>query len=560
VSAYYHDAAAALVVDGQVIAAMQEERFTRIKNDASLPFHAAEACLSVAGLNADDLDEVVFYENPYSKLERVLISNLRTFPMSWKQFPLALGAQLGTKLWVLDQLAEGLGVPRAKVGFRSHHESHAASAFLPSPFEEAAVLTVDGVGEHDTTVMWRGQGSELTALGSLEYPHSLGLLYAGLTAYCGFMVNEGEYKVMGLSSFGQPRFREQFDKLIRLSADGSFELGLEYFAYMTDPALGFGPKLEQLLGPRRPVGRPWDLDSAEDRRFADVAATLQQVTEEALLGLCAELRRQTDASALCLAGGVALNAVANARLLRDSGFDRIWVQPAAGDAGAALGAAMLGSVALGDGRTQLDTMALGTAIDAGRGQAVARSLGLVAERVDQPANVAAELLGRERIVAVANGRFEFGPRALGQRSLLANPAGAQTRDHLNRLVKHREPFRPFAPAVLADRTPAWFDGEENDMTPYMTTVLDVRADKRDELRAVTHVDGTARLQTVRQPASMMRGVLESLERRTGSPVVLNTSLNGPGEPICATETDALGFFVAHRVDALLLDDVLVTRP
>ncbi|HUJ63852.1 MAG TPA: carbamoyltransferase N-terminal domain-containing protein, partial [Kofleriaceae bacterium] len=321
ISGEYHDAAAALVVDGAIVCAIQEERLSRIKNDPSLPLHAARACLAHAGLAAGDLDRVVFYEDPVEKLERVLVSTLRSYPRALRQFPRALGAQLGGKVWVVDRLAEQLGVARDKVGSTGHHRAHAASAFYTSAYPSAAVLTVDGVGEATSTALWRGDEHALVELGRIEFPHSLGLLYAGLTAYLGFEVNEGEYKVMGLAAYGTPTRRDEFAKIIQLHDDGTFELGLPYFAYLADAELGFGPALERLLGPRRPAHRPWDLEhSAEDRAYADIAATLQQVTEDALLALARAARERTGETALCLAGGVALNAVANARLERESGF------------------------------------------------------------------------------------------------------------------------------------------------------------------------------------------------------------------------------------------------
>ncbi|MBX3233915.1 MAG: hypothetical protein KF837_41715, partial [Labilithrix sp.] len=331
VSAHYHDAAAALVVDGRLVAAMQEERFSRIKNDAAIPVQAARACLQMAGLTAGDLDAVVYYEDPFAKLERVLVWLLQGFPRTARQFPRAIADQLGSKLWVLDQIAERIGIERTKVTHADHHRCHAASAFFLSPFAKAAVLTVDGVGEHATTALWKGEGSSLERISEIRFPHSIGLLYGALTAYLGFEVNEGEYKVMGLAAFGTPKYRDEFRELFLPGAHGSFELGLPYFTYDTGAEVGFSPRMESLLGPRRPVGRAWDLSTEEDRRYADVAATLQAVTEEALLALAAEARRRVEgADALCLAGGVALNAVANARLLRDSGFGRVFVQPAAG--------------------------------------------------------------------------------------------------------------------------------------------------------------------------------------------------------------------------------------
>jgi carbamoyltransferase len=562
VSAFYHDSAAALVVDGRVIAAMQEERFSRIKNDAALPIKAAQACLRAGGIEAGALDAVVYYEDPFAKLERVLVWLLRTFPRSVGQFPRALADQLGSKLWVLDRIAEELGVAREKVESSEHHKCHAASAFLLGPFDKAAVLTVDGVGEDATTTIWKGEGSSLTSLAKLSFPHSLGLLYGAVTAYLGFEVNEGEYKVMGLAAFGTPRYRTEFESLFTMAADGSFELNLPYFAYDTGSDVGFSPRMETLLGPRRPVGRSWDLDGDEsDRRYADIAATLQAVTEDALLALAKEARRRTGADALCLAGGVALNAVANARLLREAGFARVSVHPAAGDAGGALGAAILGSIARGDARPKpLASAALGEEVDAAIADTTARALGLSPSRVSDPARVVAEHLDRKRIVAVCAGRFEWGPRALGQRSLLALPSDPSVRERLNRVIKRREPFRPFAPAVCSARATELFDDAPNDMTPFMTTVCPVREAARDRLAAVTHVDGTARLQTVTpESAAFLDAVLAYVTKMTDTPVVLNTSLNGPGEPIVASATDALAFFTAHPVDVLVMGDLVLER-
>ncbi|MDB4996773.1 MAG: Nodulation protein nolO [Myxococcaceae bacterium] len=562
ISAYYHDAAAALVVDGRIVAAMQEERFSRIKNDASLPAQAARACLRLGGLAPGDLDAVVYYEDPFAKLERVLVWLLRNFPRSYSQFPRAMAEQLGSKLWVLDGIAEAVGVDRAKVTSSDHHKCHAASAFFTSPFESAAILTVDGVGEHATTTIWKGEGKELTALAHIDFPHSLGLLYGALTAYLGFEVNEGEYKVMGLAAFGTPRFKDEFRSLLTLRDDGSFELGLPFFAYDTGSNVGFAPKMEKLLGPRRPIGRAWDLENdASDRRYADIAATLQAVTEDALLSLAREARRRTESDALCLAGGVALNAVANARLLRDAGFGRVAVHPAAGDAGGALGAAILGALERGDPRpASLASAALGEDIDVAAADSLARALGLTPERVADPAATAAEHLQRGAIVAVCEGRFEWGPRALGQRSLLALPSDPKVRERLNRVIKRREPFRPFAPAVPADRASTWFDDAPSDLTPFMTTVCRVRDDAKERLAAVTHVDGSARVQTVTSAsAPFLDEVLAAVGKGSGVPIVLNTSLNGPGEPIVASATDALGFFVGYPVDAMLIGDLLLVR-
>jgi carbamoyltransferase len=562
ISAYYHDAAAALVVDGRVVAAMQEERFSRLKNDPALPRQAAAACLTLGAIAPGDLDAVVFYENPYAKLERVMTSMARDFPRTFGQFPRAIGSQLGSKLWVLDQIAEAVGVERRKVRFVDHHESHAASAFLLSPYREAAVLTVDGVGEKATTALWRGSDASLSCFGSLEFPHSLGLLYAAFTAYLGFEVNEGEYKVMGLAAHGAPRFRAEMDRIVRLETDGSFRLEPRFFAHTTDRDVGFSPALERLLGPRRPPGRPFDLAAnAEDRRAADVAASLQQVTEEALLGLARAARARTGLPALCLAGGVALNAVANARIAREAGFEEVFVPPAAGDAGGALGAALLGSRDLHDPRPPaLATAALGEAFDGGAAVDLARALGLSPVDAPDPAAAVAARIAAGQVVAVCRGRFEWGPRALGQRSLLADARRAQSRERLNRVVKQREPFRPFAPAVTAAATPTYFEGAPNAMTPFMTTVARVVPERAAALPAVVHVDGTARVQTVTaESAPDLAAILAAVERETGTPIVLNTSLNGAGEPIVAGPVDALAFFLQHPVDAMLIGDALLER-
>jgi len=561
ISAYYHDAAAALVVDGQLVAAIQEERLSRIKHDPGLPISAALACLAHAGLQPGDVDRVAFYEEPFAKLERVLVHLLRHLPRTWRSFPRALASQLGSKLWVLDQLSESLAVPRDRVVTCEHHRSHAASAFLVSPFQDAAVLVVDGVGEAHATTLWHGQGHTLRPLASVDFPHSLGLLYAGLTAYLGFAVNEGEYKVMGLAAWGRPRLRDEFTKIVRLHQGGAYELELACFAHMSDAELGFGPALERLLGPRRPPGKPWDLADPADLRYADIAATLQQVLEEALLGLARRARELTRSQYLCLAGGVALNALANARLLRESGFARIFVQPAAGDAGGAIGAALLVSQQLGDPRPPaFTTAALGQDLDTPRTHDIARALGLPVRRVSDPAETTAKLVAADRIVAHARGRFEWGPRALGQRSILANPRARATRDRLNKLIKEREPFRPFAPAVLSERTSDYFTGEPDDMTPFMTTVAPVRPDARDRLAAVTHEDGSARLQTVDAArAPELHAVLTALAALGEDPIVLNTSLNGAGEPIVASGEDALGFWLRHPVDALIIDDLIIER-
>ena len=563
ISAQYHDSAAALVRDGELVCAMQEERFSRVKNDAALPLAAARACLAQAGLTANDLDAVVFYENPFAKLERVLVSTLRSFPRSLRRFPAMMREQLGHKIWVLDDIAAGLGVPRKKVLHDDHHACHAACAFYLSPFTDAAILTVDGVGEGVTTTISKGSGTGMTRLRALPYPQSLGLLYGALTAYLGFEVNEGEYKVMGLAAYGKPSRREELARILKTESDGSFELAPEYFAYDTDADVGFSPAMETLLGARRLPGRPWDLDgSAEDRGYADIAASLQEATTDALVGLAREAKRLTGADNLCIAGGVALNAVANRDILAKAGFSRVFVPPAAGDAGGAVGAALRWAYANGAPRGKgLSTAALGADIDTARARETAHAMGMSHTRTETPAETLVSHLERGHVVAVAHGRFELGPRALGQRSILALPEDRDVRERLNRVIKRREPFRPFAPSVLAERASDYFEGAPNDMTQFMVTVCDVKDSAKEKLRAVTHVDGTARVQTVTsESAPLLASVLQELARRGRVPVVLNTSLNGAGEPIVGSGEDALAFFDSHPVDAMLVGtDLFLTR-
>jgi carbamoyltransferase len=556
----YHDAAAALFVDGALVAAIHEERLSRVKHDPGLPLRAARACLDLAGLQAADLARVTFYEDPYAKLERVLVHGLRGLPGGWRSLARSLEVQLGQKLFVLDRIAGALGVDRRRVGFVRHHESHAASAFFASPFERAAVLTIDGVGEWTTTALWVGDGERLTERSHLELPHSLGLLYAGITAWLGFPVNGGEHRVMGLAAHGRPSRRAALDPLATLHRDGSFTIDAAAFDHFRDLTRGYGPGVEALLGPARPPGRPWDLSDPADRDRADVAASVQQLTEDAVLGLAHAAHAATGCEALCLAGGVALNCVAVARLVEEGPFREVFVQPAAGDAGGAWGAGALAAIEAGDGRPAPLTHARwGRPIDPARAAALARALGLPTRRVADPAQEAARRLSQGQVVALCAGRSEWGPRALGQRSLLAPATDPAMPDHLNRVVKLREPFRPFAPAVLASHAADHFEGVPDRLTPFMTTTRRVRDPAA--LPAITHIDGTARVQTVTaQAAPTLHATLSALHHAGGPPLALLTSLNGPGEPIVDSAADALAFLVERPVPALLVGDLLITRP
>lgn len=560
VSGYYHDAAAALVVDGEIVAAIQEERLSGQKNDAGFPHRAIKRCLEIGDIDGAALDLAVFYENPFAKLERVMINALRVFPRAFRQFPRAMAGQLSSKIWVLDRIADVTGLDRSKVDLMPHHESHAASAFYTSPYRDAAVVTIDGVGEETTTAIWSGSEEGLSEVSSIAFPHSLGLLYAALTAYLGFSVNEGEYKVMGLAAYGSPRFGPEFEKLLRLNDDGSFELEPRFFRSFADPERAFGAPLQKLLGAARRAAKPWNLEDPEDQRYADIAASLQRRVEDAVIGLARAARATTGATNLCLAGGVALNCVANRRIAAECGFERVYVHPAAGDAGGALGAAITAAITCGDSpKRPLTTAALGVAADPTRTRLVAEQLGLSCERLSDPVRTIVDDLQKRRIVGLCCGKTEWGPRALGFRSILADPANVEIRERLNRSIKLREPFRPFAPAVLQDEASTYYQGAPNDMTRFMTTVCDVKEPQK--LAATTHVDGTARVQTTcEQSSPTLHAILQERKQRGALPIVLNTSLNGPAEPIAADGVSALATFLSRPLDALFVEDVMITKP
>ncbi|MFO0749421.1 MAG: carbamoyltransferase N-terminal domain-containing protein [Myxococcota bacterium] len=571
-SAVFHDAAAALVVDGQVVAAAQEERWSRQKSDPRLPLEAARFCVERAGLTLDDVDWLVFHEKPLRKFERLVSTSLETFPRGLSQFVQSMGVWLGQRLWVKSHLAKAFDVDPDKVLFSDHHRSHAASAFFSSPFGEAAILTADGVGEHTTAGIYRGvtdqAGSRIELVKELRFPHSMGLFYSALTAYLGFEVNDGECKVMGLASYGDPaRFLPALERICHIRHDGSLALDMRYFTYHRHPEKSFSRHLETLLGPARPAGAPLDPRAGDGVRLADIAAAVQALCERWVMNAAREACRVTGLSDLCMAGGVALNSVANGKLLRDGACARLFVQPAAGDAGGALGAAQLAShVALGLPRAPPMTSAmLGSeespeevraflddcrirhetfASDAERDRAVARRL------------AAGEVGG------LFQGRMEWGPRALGARSIIADPRPAGTSQRVNRKIKFREQFRPFAPAALPSELERWFERPARDdlLAPFMLGVVPVSDAGKATLGAVTHVDGTARVQRV-EPADNPRfaGLLEAFRAETGLGVLLNTSLNLKGEPICRTAAEAYGVFDRSDLDFLVLERSLVTR-
>jgi carbamoyltransferase len=569
ISAFFHDAAAALIVDGEVVAAAQEERFSRKKHDASLPREAARFCLEEAGLTMAELDHVVFYEKPLRKFERILVQHLREFPRSLPQFPRALASWLGKRLWVERDLQKELGCSAEQLLYCEHHLSHAASAYLCSPFEDAAIVTVDGVGEWATTSIFHGRGSHIELVEELHFPHSIGLVYSALTAYLGFEVNEGEYKVMGLAAYGEPRHLEELAETCRIDDDGSLVIDRRYFAYQNHPTRSFTPALEELLGPARAPGAPLELRTEEGRRFADVAASLQALTEGYLLKLAGRAAERTGSANLCLAGGVALNSVANHRLYEDGPFDELFVQPAAGDAGGALGAALwVEHVLFGrPRRAPMRHAFLGSAFSHEEVMTFLESAGVefraFGDREILDDEVAARL-ARGQVGGWFQGRFEWGPRALGGRSILADPRDAGMRDRVNRKIKFREPFRPFAPAVRAEEAGRWFEvtpGRPDHLTPFMCSVLSVTDEGRRALPAVTHVDGTARVQTVdRAHNPDFWSLLEAFRRLTGVGVLLNTSMNLKDEPLVASPAEAWAVFMRSDLDFLVMERCLVEKP
>lgn len=589
ISCHYHDAAAALLSDGQLVAAAEEERFSRIKHDSAFPDKAIAFCLAQGGLRAADLDYVVFYEKPLLKFHRLLMTLAGESPRTARTFRDSMTSWLGEKLWIKPTIQERLGVPASRILFCEHHLSHAASALYCSPFKEAAILTVDGVGEWSTTTLgrgtarWEGVGeNRINLFSEMRFPHSLGLLYSAFTAFLGFEVNEGEYKVMGMAPYGRPVHTDKVLRLLRLHDDGSFELDLSYFSFHYHRERTFSRRFTDLFGAPRdpragftPPGSPLQGDStssAERERhqyYADVAASVQRVTEEILLKMARHLQRQTGLKSLCLAGGVALNSVANYRLLKETPFEEIYIQPAAGDAGGALGAALyVEHAVLGRPRRfVLDHAAWGAAVEAGSAGDFFSSSGIPHETLEDEERLVSrvvDLLAAGKVVGWAQGRFEWGPRALGHRSILADPRREDMKDIVNTKIKFREPFRPFAPSIAEERAGEFFDFPDpaRHLAPrFMLMVAPVRPDKRASLPAVTHVDGSGRLQTVSKKTSpLYHRLITRFGESSGVPVVLNTSFNLRGEPIVNSPADAFRTFSAGRLDALVVGPHLVAKP
>ena len=586
ISCYYHDAAAALLMDGDLIAAAEEERFSRIKHDFGFPSGAIRFCLDQGGIAAQDLDYVVFYEKPFDKFERILMTTLQTFPRSWKVFRESMITWLVDKLWVRHHIEAELGVPKDRVLFSRHHLSHAASAFLVSPFEEAAILTVDGVGEWATATYGFGTGTDIRLDREIRFPHSLGLLYSAFTAFLGFEVNEGEYKVMGMAPYGQPRYVDKVWKLIRQFDDGSFALDMDYFSFHRSTTRTYTRRFEALFGEPREPGTYFFTSGTEypsyfgekpgnyqdlcrtNEHYADLAASIQRVTEDILLGMVRHLRKTTESENLCIAGGVALNSVANGRIVKESGFKNVYIQPAAGDGGGALGAALYAyHTLLGKPRKLVMRDAyLGQAFRDGeiRGFLDERgiryqALGGEAEVIDRTVDA----LVNGKVIGWYQGRFEWGPRALGNRSIIADPRRDEMKDIVNTKIKFREPYRPFAPSILAEEAESYFDLPEalsNDPARFMLLVAPVLEDKQRVIPAITHVDGTARPQTVFQDTNpLYYRLIKGFGEQTGVPVVLNTSFNLRGEPIVTSPQNAYSTFMRSEMDVLVMGKYLVLK-
>jgi carbamoyltransferase len=587
ISAFYHDSAAALVEDDRIIAAAQEERFTRKKHDSSFPQNAIEYCLQAGNVRLDELDYIVFYDKPFLKFERLLETYVAMAPRGFRSFKMAIPLWLREKLFQKSLLRSELkrfsenGDWKAQLLFCEHHLSHAASAFFPSPYEDAAVLTMDGVGEWATTSAAMGSGNRLQVFQEIHFPHSLGLLYSAFTYYTGFKVNSGEYKVMGLAPYGEPRYAKLIlDKIIDLKPDGSFRLDMSYFNYCTGLTMT-NQRFSDLFG--APVRAPNELLTPF---HMDIAASIQAVLEEIVLRMTRALAKQTGARNLCLAGGVALNCVANGKVLRDGAFENIWIQPAAGDAGGAVGAALAavhlyeGHPRRPNGGDRMHGSLLGPSysqLDIERRLATTGAQFSVASEGDM-VEQAADALAKQQAVGWFQGRLEFGPRALGARSILGDPRSPTMQRNLNLKIKYRESFRPFAPAVLREDVAEWFEFDSD--SPYMLIVADVRKDRRcsmtpeqqalfgieklnlvrSDIPAVTHVDYSARIQTVHANTNpLFYLLLKRFKEKTGCPVLVNTSFNVRGEPIVCTPEDAFRCFMGNELDLLVVGNCVLHK-
>ncbi len=583
ISCFYHDSAAALICDGKLVAAAMEERFSRQKHDNRFPRKAVEFCLKHAQITGHDLDYVVFYEKPLVKFERILLTTLKTFPRSSALWNDSMTSWLKEKLWVKNIIHHEVGIPYDHILFCDHHTSHAASAFFASPFREAAVLTVDGVGEWTTTTLGKATSrwtddkegaNEISLFQEQHFPHSLGLLYSTFTAYLGFEVNDGEYKVMGMAPYGKPQYVEKIHKIIRQNTlDGSYSLNLDYFSFQHSVKQSYSSRFIDLFGePRNPNSefstKTGQTLSPDNQRFADIAASIQQVTEDHLISIARYLHGYTGLSKLVMAGGVALNTKANYRLLRETPFDEIYIQPAAGDDGGALGAALWAyHIVLNKPRNWVMPHAYwGQEYSATDCETFLQRIGAryesFAGHENRLLDLLVDALQKKQVIGFFQGRFEWGPRALGNRSILADPRSEEMKEVVNRRIKFREPFRPFAPVILRERAAEYTDYPEveaHEAPRYMLMVSPLKPEKADQIKAVNH-QGTARLQTIeRETNPLYYDLIEGFGQATGIPVLLNTSFNLRGEPIVNSPHDAWNTFIKSDLDLLVMGPLVVKK-
>ena len=584
ISAYYHDSAAVLVQDGRIVAAAQEERFTRIKHDHEFPLQAIRYCLAEAGISGEELDAVTFYDKPILKFARIMETYFSTAPKGLASFMKAMPLWIKQKLWIPYKIEKGLaqcGVSSKEIYFAEHHESHAASSFYPSPFAEAAILTMDGVGEWATSTIAIGRGNRIEMVKELRFPHSLGLLYSALTFFTGFRVNSGEYKLMGLAPYGKPRYVEKiYEHLLDLKDDGSFRLNMDYFGYMDGLKMTSGLMDELFDGPPRTP------ESPITEREMDIAASIQVVTEEIVLRMARYTKELTGMKYLCLSGGVALNCVANGRLLRENIFDDIYIQPASGDAGGALGAALLTWHQIENqprnctpGKDTMQGSYLGPAFSDDEIDAFLTANGYVAEKFEGDAwsNAIAKRMTEEKVIGLFQGRMEFGPRALGCRSIIGDARSTDMQSTMNLKIKYRESFRPFAPSCLEEKAAEYFDLDRP--SPYMLIVADVKEERcitdnekqsvpfeqqinqqRSDIPAITHVDYSARIQTVTPETNKpYYDIITAFQELTGYGVIINTSFNVRGEPIVCTPEDAYRCFMRTEMDCLVLGSYILEK-
>ncbi len=563
-SFHYHDSAAALVKSGVLVAAACEERFSRVKHDSGFPTRAIAFALEKGGITLDEVDHVVFYEKPFVKFERMLLTSLATFPRSAGVFRESMQRWISDKLWVKSRLARELGVPRSKLLFADHHMSHAAASFFTSPFEEAAILTVDGAGEWTTSTMGTGRGTSIELHKELRFPHSLGLLYSAFTAYCGFEINEGEYKLMGMHPYGTPRYKDRIRELIHVADDGSLWHDMKYFRYHWSRNDTLSTAFEEHFG--RPRRDPKHQDKSLDPFYCDMAASIQAVTEDVLLQMLGHLHQTTGLPAVCLSGGVALNSVANYKLLRKGPFEDVYIHPAPGDDGGSVGAAYWAyNQVLGQPRgPALDHAYLGSEYTDAQIEGFLREYDIPFEKIPDDQEFyrfVAQALADGMVCGWYRGRFEWGPRALGARSIIADPRRAEMKDKLNATIKFREAFRPFAPSVLEERANEFFDipeAERHFPARFMLYVAPVREEKRADLPAITHEDGSGRLQTVFKDTNpAYHQMIAAFGELTGVPVVMNTSFNLKGEPIVESPAHAFNTFSRSGMDLLLLHNYVV---